>query len=79
MLIQPGAIYLTDLAFNGSTGNEEDTFQVEGQSNYSNGYPDQAFYTTCFTYNSSDGSLVSYRIMGSSGGIMPMEIIKEEK
>ena len=63
-----GSVYLTDLAFNGSTGNEEDTFQVEGQSNYSNGYPDQAFYTTCSTYNSSDGSLVSYRIMGSSGG-----------
>ena len=63
-----GAIYLTDLAFNGSTGNEEDTFQVEGQSNYSNGYPDQGFFTSCSTYNSSDGSLVSYRIMGSSGG-----------
>ena len=63
-----GSVYLTDFAFNGSTGNEEDTFQVEGQSNYSYGYPTQGFFTTCSTYNSSDGSLVSYRIMGSSGG-----------
>ena len=59
---------LTDFVFNGSTGNEEDTFQVEGRSNYSYGYPSQGFFTTCSTYNSNDGSLVSYRIMGSSGG-----------
>jgi len=59
---------LVDLVFNGPTNDEESTFQVEGESNYSQGYPTQGFFTTCSTYNSNDGSLVSYRLMGSSGG-----------
>ena len=63
-----GTNQLLDLAFNGSTGSEEDTFQVEGYSNYSYGWPSQGFFTTCSTYNSNDGSLVSYRLYGSSGG-----------
>ena len=59
---------LKDLVFNGPSNDQESTFQVEGESNYSGGYPSQGFFTTVSTYNSNDGSLVSYRLMGSSGG-----------
>tara|TARA_B100001741_G_scaffold70831_1_gene56947 strand:- start:78 stop:1763 length:1686 start_codon:yes stop_codon:yes gene_type:complete len=64
----PGTNEVYHAVFNGPDGDEESSMQVEAQSDRSNGSGDQEFLTGVSTFDTSDGSLDSFRINGSSGG-----------
>ena len=64
----PGTNDVFHAVFNGPEGDEESSLQIEGQSVHSFGSGAQEFMTGVSTYDTSDGSLDSFRVMGSSGG-----------
>ena len=64
----PGTNEVYHAVFNGPSNDIESSIQIEGQSDRSNGSGDQEFLTGVSTFDTSDGSLDSFRINGSSGG-----------
>ena len=64
----PGTNEVYYAAFNGPDGDEESSMQVEAQTDRSQGHGNQEFLTGVSTFDTSDGSLDSFRVNGSSGG-----------